>query len=642
MGKSIAYKILEKNLLTGNLKAGNEISIKVNQTLTQDSTGTMVYLQLEAMKIKDIKTDLSVAYIDHNTLQTGFENADDHEFIKSAAAKYGIIYSKPGNGICHQLHLERFSRPGDVLIGSDSHTPTCGGVGMLSIGAGGLDVAIAMAKGYYYLKAPKVLNIELVGKLNPWVSAKDIILYILKTLSVKGGTGYIIEYSGEGLKELSVTDRATMANMGAELGATTSIFPSDEVTMDFLTRQGRKKDFVPLYADNDAVYDKKIKINLGDIKPMTAMPHSPDNVVEVSRLDNIKVDQVAIGSCTNSSYTDLMKVAKILKGRKVHEDVSLIISPGSSSILKMMSKNGALADLIESGARILEAACGPCIGMGQAPKSNGISLRTFNRNFKGRCGTKNAEVYLVSPETAAVSAITGYLTDPSTFGEMPAVEIPERFDVCGNYFIYPKEDRKDLEVVMGPNIKPFPVNRPLNENLKGKVLLKVGDNITTDDIMPSNAKLLPYRSNIPKLSEYCFGTLVDDFHLRAKKNGGGFIIGGENYGQGSSREHAALVPLYLGIKAVIAKSFARIHKANLINSGILPLAFKNKEDYELFDEMDDVEMNGIINALNQGAEIVLINKTKNKAVKLTFEGSKRDIEILKCGGYLNYAKYDRN
>lgn len=642
MGKSIAYKILEKNLLTGNLKAGNEISIKVNQTLTQDSTGTMVYLQLEAMKIKNIKTDLSVAYIDHNTLQTGFENADDHEFIKSAAAKYGIIYSKPGNGICHQLHLERFSRPGDVLIGSDSHTPTCGGVGMLSIGAGGLDVAIAMAKGYYYLKAPKVLNIELVGKLNPWVSAKDIILYILKTLSVKGGTGYIIEYSGEGLKELSVTDRATMANMGAELGATTSIFPSDEVTMDFLTRQGRKKDFVPLYADNDAVYDKKIKINLGDIKPMTAMPHSPDNVVEVSRLDNIKVDQVAIGSCTNSSYTDLMKVAKILKGRKVHEDVSLIISPGSSSILKMMSKNGALADLIESGARILEAACGPCIGMGQAPKSNGISLRTFNRNFKGRCGTKNAEVYLVSPETAAVSAITGYLTDPSTFGEMPAVEIPERFDVCGNYFIYPKEDRKDLEVVMGPNIKPFPVNRPLNENLKGKVLLKVGDNITTDDIMPSNAKLLPYRSNIPKLSEYCFGTLVDDFHLRAKKNGGGFIIGGENYGQGSSREHAALVPLYLGIKAVIAKSFARIHKANLINSGILPLAFKNKEDYELFDEMDDVEMNGIINALNQGAEIVLINKTKNKAVKLTFEGSKRDIEILKCGGYLNYAKYDRN
>lgn len=375
---------------------------------------------------------------------------------------------------------------------------------------------------------------------------------------------------------------------------------------------------------------------------MTAMPHSPDNVVEVSRLYNIKVDQVAIGSCTNSSYTDLMKVAKILKGRKVHEDVSLIISPGSSSILKMMSKNGALADLIESGARILEAACGPCIGMGQAPKSNGISLRTFNRNFKGRCGTKNAEVYLVSPETAAVSAITGYLTDPSTFGEMPAVEIPERFDVCGNYFIYPKEDRKDLEVVMGPNIKPFPVNRPLNENLKGKVLLKVGDNITTDDIMPSNAKLLPYRSNIPKLSEYCFGTLVDDFHLRAKKNGGGFIIGGENYGQGSSREHAALVPLYLGIKAVIAKSFARIHKANLINSGILPLAFKNKEDYELFDEMDDVEMNGIINALNQGAEIVLINKTKNKAVKLTFEGSKRDIEILKCGGYLNYAKYDRN
>lgn len=638
MGKSLAYKILEENLLTGDLKAGNEISVKVNQTLTQDSTGTMVYLQLEAMGIKDIKTDLSVAYIDHNTLQSGFENADDHEFIKSAAAKYGIIFSKPGNGICHQLHLERFGKPGGVLIGSDSHTPTCGGLGMLSIGSGGLDVAVAMARGYYYLKVPKVLNIQLTGKLNPWVSAKDVILYILQKLSVKGGVGYIIEYSGEGVKELSLTDRATITNMGAELGATTSIFPSDDITKDFLTRQGREKDFVPLTADDDAIYDKEIEIDLSDIEPMTAMPHSPDNVVEISRLNKIKIDQVAIGSCTNSSYTDLMKVAKILKGKKVHEDVSLVISPGSSNILKMMSENGALGDLIASGARILEATCGPCIGMGQAPKSNAISLRTFNRNFKGRCGTNSAEVYLVSPETAAVSAITGYLTDPSTFGNMPTVEIPEKFDVYDNYFIYPKENREGLEVIMGPNIKPFPINDSLTDSIGGKVLLKTGDNITTDDIMPSNAKLLPFRSNIPKLSEYCFGTLVDDFHLRAKKYGGGFIIGGENYGQGSSREHAALVPLYLGIKAVFAKSFARIHKANLVNSGIIPFTFKNKEDYELFDEMDEIEVSGVISSLEKNTEIILTNKSKNVSVKLIFEGSKRDVEILKCGGYLNYAK----
>ncbi|QEK11418.1 aconitate hydratase [Crassaminicella thermophila] len=638
MGKSLTYKILEKNLLSGTLKPGNEISVKVNQTLTQDSTGTMVYLQLEAMGIKDIKTDLSAAYIDHNTLQAGFENADDHEFIKSAAAKYGIIYSKPGNGICHQLHLERFAKPGDILIGSDSHTPTCGGLGMLSIGAGGLDVAVGMAKGSYYLKAPKVLNIELVGKLNPWVSAKDVILYILKELTVKGGVGYVVEYSGEGVKALSVTDRATITNMGAELGATTSIFPSDEITKDFLIRQGREKDFVPLSKDDDAIYDKKIIINLSDIVPMTAMPHSPDNVVKVSQLDKIKIDQIAIGSCTNSSYTDLMKVAKILKGKKVHEDVSLVISPGSSNILKMMADNGALADLIAAGARILEATCGPCIGMGQAPKSNAISLRTFNRNFKGRCGTKNAEVYLVSPETAAVSAITGYLTDPSTFGNMPVVEIPEKFHVHENYFIYPPKDRSNLEVVMGPNIKPFPINEALNKNIYGKVLLKTGDNITTDDIMPSNAKLLPYRSNIPELSKYCFGTLVDDFCNRANEYKGGFVIGGENYGQGSSREHAALVPLYLGVKAVIAKSFARIHKANLINAGILPLVFKDKDDYAYFDEFDDIKVNDVINSLENELLIELINKTKNISVQLIFEGSKRDIEILKSGGYLNFVK----
>ncbi|TCO68993.1 aconitate hydratase [Marinisporobacter balticus] len=638
MKKTLTYKILEKNLLTGTLKTGNEISVKVNQTLTQDSTGTMVYLQLEAMCIKDIKTDLSVAYIDHNTLQAGFENADDHEFIKSAAAKYGIIYSKPGNGICHQLHLERFGKPGDILIGSDSHTPTCGGLGMLSIGCGGLDVAVGMAKGSYYLKAPKVLNIELIGKLNPWVSAKDIILYILKELTVKGGVGYIVEYSGNGVKELSLTDRATITNMGAELGATTSIFPSDEITKDFLTRQCREKDFITLSADVDAVYDKKIKINLDEIQPMTAIPHSPDNVAQVASLNNAKIDQVAIGSCTNSSYTDLMKVAKILKGKKVHKDVSLVISPGSSNILKMMADNGALGDLIASGARILEAACGPCIGMGQAPKSNAISLRTFNRNFKGRCGTKNADVYLVSPETAAVSSITGYLTDPSTCGDMPKVEIPEKFHVSENYFIYPLKDRNNLKVVMGPNIKPFPINKALTPTLDGKLLLKTGDNITTDDIMPSNAKLLPFRSNIPELSKYCFGTLLDDFHIRATENNGGFVIGGENYGQGSSREHAALVPLYLGVKAVIAKSFARIHKTNLINSGILPFVFKHKDDYKNFDAFDALEINDLHNALDHGLEIILINKTKDITTQLIFEGSLRDIEILKLGGYLNWAK----
>ena len=634
---SLTYKIFEKNLLLGTVAQGNEISIKVNQTLTQDSTGTMVYLQLEAMGIRDIKTDLSVAYVDHNTLQSGFENADDHEFIKSAAAKYGIIYSKPGNGICHQLHLERFAKPGGVLLGSDSHTPTCGGLGMISIGSGGLDVAVAMAKGYYYLKVPKVLNIEIVGKLNPWVSAKDVILFILKELSVKGGVGYILEYSGEGIKELSLTDRATITNMGAELGATTSIFPSDEVTRDFLSKQGREEDFVELFADEEAVYDKKIRIDLGDIKPMVARPHSPDNVTLVKDVEKLKVDQVAIGSCTNSSYTDLMKVAKILRGKRVYPEVSLVISPGSSNILKMMADNGALGDLISSGARILEASCGPCIGMGQTPKTEAVSLRTFNRNFKGRCGSKSADVYLVSPETAAISTITGYLTEPSTFGEMPSVEIPDKFQVYKNYFIYPPRNRDGLEVVMGPNIKTFPINDDLSETLKGKVLIKTGDNITTDDIMPSNAKLLPFRSNIPELSKYCFGTIVDDFQKRAKENGGGFIIGGENYGQGSSREHAALVPLYLGIKAVVAKSFARIHRANLINCGIVPLVFKNIDIYNSFDEFDEIEMIKVKESLSTDSEICLVNKTKGITANLIFEGSRRDVDILKAGGYLNYA-----
>ncbi|MHB1391721.1 MAG: aconitate hydratase [Clostridia bacterium] len=642
MGKTLAYKIIEKNRIAGVLEPDGEVTVKVNQTLTQDSTGTMVYLQLEAMHIQNIKTDLSVAYIDHNTLQTGFENADDHAFIKSAAAKYGIIYSKPGNGICHQLHLERFGKPGNILLGSDSHTPTGGGLGMLAIGAGGLDVAVAMANGTYTLRMPKIMNIELVGRLEPWVSAKDAVLYILKHLTVKGGVGYVIEYSGDGVKTLSVTDRATITNMGAELGATTSIFPSDEAVHDFLRRQGREKDFVPLAADSDAQYDKKIIIDLCKIKPMTAKPHSPDNVEAIQSLKGVKVDQVAIGSCTNSSYSDLMKTAAILKGRRVHPDVSLVIAPGSSNILKMMADNGSMGDLIAAGARIIEATCGPCIGMGQAPTSGGVSLRTFNRNFKGRCGTDTAGVYIVSPETAAVSAVTGYLTSPDTAGfEMPVIELPESFAVYDNYFVYPPAKRDNVEVVMGPNIKPFPINKPLTHMLEGKLLLKMGDNITTDDIMPSSAKLLPYRSNIPELSKYCFGTVASDFKDRALKSGGGFVLGGENYGQGSSREHAALVPLYLGVKAILTKSFARIHRDNLINSGILPLVLIDKSDYESFDECDEIQMVNVIESLKAEKVVKVINKTKNFEIRCRFEGSEADVEILIAGGYLNYMELIR-
>ena len=599
----------------------------------------MVYLQLDAMGVQEIKTDLSVAYVDHNTLQTGFENADDHAFIKSAAAKYGIIYSKPGNGICHQLHLERFGKPGDILLGSDSHTPTGGGLGMLAIGAGGLDVAVAMAQGIYTLKVPKVMNIELAGKLQPWVSAKDVALYVLKLLTVKGGVGYIIEYSGEGIRNLSVTDRATITNMGAEAGATTSIFPGDEVVRDFLVRQGREKDYTPFEADDDAEYDKKLIIDLGKIRPMAAKPHSPDNVDAVRNIKGIKVDQVAIGSCTNSSYTDLMKTAAILKGKRIHPDVSLVIAPGSGNILKMMADNGALGDLLASGARIIEAACGPCIGMGQAPRSGGISLRTFNRNFKGRCGTDTAEVYLVSPETAAVSALTGYLTSPDEAGlKNPVVELPQSFAVYDGYFIFPPEKKEDVELVMGPNIKPFPVGKPLPQKLECKLLLKVGDNITTDDIMPSNARLLPYRSNIPELSKYCFGTITKDFRDRAQENGGGIILGGENYGQGSSREHAALVPLYLGVKAIIAKSFARIHRDNLVNSGILPLVLTDKNQYDLFDEYDEIEIDNIAEALKSRNTIKVLNKTKNMEILCRFEGSEADAEILRAGGHLNHIR----
>ena len=641
MGMSLTYKILKNNLLKGELKAGNEIAVKVNQTLTQDSTGTMAYLQLNAMNVDKVVTDISVAYVDHNMLQSSFENADDHEFIKTSAAKHNIVFSKPGNGICHRLHLEKFGKPGKVLIGSDSHTPTGGGLGMIAIGAGGLDVAIGMARGLYYLKVPKVYNIELRGKLKPWVSAKDIILYVLKELTVKGGVGFVMDYTGEGIKSLSVEDRATITNMGAELGATTSIFPSDEITRDFLKKQSRESDFIELLPDEDAVYDKKLIVNLDDLVPLAAFPHSPDNVHEIPD-EKIKVDQIAIGSCTNSSYSDFMKLAKILDGKKVHPDVSLVLSPGSSNIMKMISENGALAKFIGAGARLLEAACGPCIGMGQAPKSNGISLRTFNRNFKGRCGTMNAEVYLVSTETAAASALTGYLTDPRTLGEEIIIKQPEKFESSENYFIFPSQDeneRKNVEIVMGPNIKPFPIGEKLKDTITKKVILKTKDNVTTDDICPSNAGLLPFRSNIPKLSQHCFETIIPDFKERAEKNDGGIIVGVDNYGQGSSREHAALLPLYLGIKAVIAKSFARIHKANLINSGIIPLEFENQSDYDGIDEYDELQLTDVENSLAKG-EFTVKNLTKNNEFKAKFNGSARELKILKYGGYLKFAVSD--
>lgn len=639
MKGTITEKILKKNLIKGELKVGNEIAVKVNQTLTQDSTGTMVYLQLEAMGIDKIKTDLSVAYIDHNTLQSGFENADDHEFIKTSAEKYGIVFSKPGGGICHQVQLERFAKPGNILIGSDSHTPTSGGLGSVAIGAGGLDVAVAMAKGYYFITVPKVYNIKLTGKLKPVCNGKDVILKVLQKLSVKGGVGYIMEYTGEGVQSLSVTDRATICNMGAELGATTSIFPSDSRTLEFLKRQNRKEDYTEILADDDAQYESSLEINLDEISPMAAAPHSPDNVDDIKNLGKIKVDQICIGSCTNSSYQDMMKAERILRDKKVAKDVSLVIAPGSSNVLRLLSENGALASFIQSGARILESACGPCIGMGQAPKSDAISLRTFNRNFKGRSGTMSAGVYLVSPETAAASAITGYLTDPSTLDMDLTIEEPETYGKSDNYFIFPEKIGvgNGKTPVMGPNIKPFPLGRPIEDNTEGKILLKAGDNVTTDDIVPSHAKLLPYRSNIPHLSEYCFGTLVDNFKERADKNGGGFVVGRENYGQGSSREHAALVPLYLGIRAVIAVSFARIHRSNLINSGIVPLQFKNPSDYDKLNEYDELVIKNLIQGVKDGVDIIVENITGGFEFPVYFKGSKREMEVLEMGGYLNYS-----
>ncbi|MFQ8602777.1 MAG: aconitate hydratase [Anaerovoracaceae bacterium] len=638
MGKTLAYKILENHLIEGNLAAGEEITIKIDQTLTQDSTGTMVYLQLEAMEVDKVKTELSVAYIDHNTLQTGFENADDHEFIKSVAKRHGVLFSKPGNGICHQLHLENYGKPGKTLLGSDSHTPTGGGLGMIAIGAGGLDVAVAMAKGTYSLTAPKVIKVELKGALKPWASAKDVILYVLKQLTVKGGVGKIVEYTGEGVKSLSVTDRATITNMGAELGATTSVFPSDENTRKYLKEEGREEDYTPLAADDDAVYDEELIVDLDALTPLAAMPHSPDNVDSIRNIGDIKVDQVAIGSCTNSSYTDLMKVAAILKGKKVHPDVSLVISPGSSKIMSKMAQNGALADIINAGARVIENACGPCIGMGQSPKSGAVSLRTFNRNFKGRSGTLDADVYLVSPETAAISAIKGVLTDGMLSGE-PLPDIADTdFTPNDNFVVYPKGyDKENTEVAMGPNIKPFPRNTALPESVQVKVVLHAGDNITTDDIMPSDSRLLPYRSNIPHLSNYCFEKIDAGFSARCKEAGKCAIIGGDNYGQGSSREHAALAPLYLGVKFVVAKSFARIHRSNLINSGILPLVFENPADYDDFNLGDELVIENAPAQVKSGT-VEVKNTATGKVYKTKTNFSDIEIELILKGGKINYMK----
>ncbi|WP_252236853.1 aconitate hydratase [Clostridium sp. CH2] len=637
MGDNLVYKILKNHIVEGNLKTGEPISIKIDKTLTQDSTGTMAYLQLEAMGIDRVKTKKSVAFIDHNMLQQGFENADDHKFIQTVASKYGVYFSKPGNGICHQIFLERFATPGDTLTGSDSHTPTAGGVGMLAMGAGGLDVALAMGGGAYNINTPKVVKVELKGKLNKMVAAKDVILEVLRICTVKGGVGKVFEYCGEGIKSLSVPERGTITNMGAELGATTSIFPSDERTLEFFKAQDREEDWIELKADEDAIYDEEIVINLSDLKPLTAKPYSPDNVVTVEDAGRIKVDQVFIGSCTNSSYEDLMKVSKILKGNKVHENVSLVIGPGSRQVMEMIARNGALADIISSGARILENSCGPCIGMGQAPGTNGISLRTVNRNFYGRSGTLSGQIYIVSPETAAVSAIKGCLTDPREMDIDIKVDMPEKFIIDDSMILEPAKTNEEVEVVRGPNIKPFPINKALGDKIDGKVLIKVEDNITTDHIMPSNSKLLPFRSNIPYLSEFCFNTVDTEFPKRAKEFNGGFIIAGENYGQGSSREHAALAPLYLGVKAVIAKSFARIHKANLINNGIVPIEFKDSSDYEKINLVDDLLIENISNNLNTGV-LKIKNLTKNSEFEVLVKLTSKEIDVIKAGGRLNYVK----
>lgn len=638
MGYTIAQKIIKAHLISGDMTVGSEVALKIDQTLTQDATGTMAYLEFETMGLDRVKTERSVAYIDHNTLQSGFENADDHRYIQSVAKKHGIYFSRPGNGICHQVHLERFGKPGKTLIGSDSHTPTGGGIGMLAMGAGGLDVAVAMGGGAYYITMPKMYKVNLTGKLNPFVTAKDISLEILRILSVKGGVGAIIEWGGEGIKNLSVPERATITNMGTELGATTSIFPSDEVTKAFLEAEGRGEDYVPLASDEDAVYDKVIDINLSELKPLIACPHSPDNVVTVESLKGTKVDQVCIGSCTNSSLFDMLKVAALLKGKVIDPTVSLSISPGSKQVLTMLSDCGALSDIIASGARLLECACGPCIGMGFSPNSAGVSLRTFNRNFEGRSGTADGKVYLVSPETAVAAALTGNITDPRLLGDMPEVKMPESFKINDTAVIAPAEPENaaEVEVLRGPNIKPFPEAKPQEDTLEAELVLKVGDNITTDHIMPAGAKILPYRSNIPFLSQFCFGVCDKSFPERAKALGQSIIVGGSNYGQGSSREHAALVPMYLGVRAVITKSFARIHIANLINAGIMPLTFENPEDYDRLNQGDKLSMSDIFAGMESG-KITLKDETTGESFNLTCSFTDRQKAILKAGGLLQFT-----
>jgi len=636
MGKNIVQKIFSSHLVSGKLRVGEEIAISVDQTLTQDATGTMAYLQFEAMDIPKVKTKLSVSYVDHNTLQTGFENFDDHLFLQSIAKKYGIYFSKPGNGICHQVHLERFSVPGETLLGSDSHTPTCGGLGMIAIGVGGLDVAIAMAGGPFYITMPKVVLVRLSGALKPWVTAKDVILELLRRLTVKGAFGKIFEYGGEGVKTLTVTERATITNMGAELGALTSIFPSDVQTKQYLKMQGREGVWKPIKADSSAKYDEVVEIDLSSLEPMIARPHSPDNVCKVSEIKGIKIHQVCIGSCTNSSYHDLMVAAAMLKGRKVYPDVSLTVSPGSRQVLEMIAENGALADMVAAGVRIIEVACGPCIGMGQAPPSGGVSVRSFNRNFEGRSGTADAQVYLVSPETAITTAINGVISDPRDFGELIIIKYPKKFTIDDSLIIPPSDKPEAVTIIRGPNIKPLPKKEPMPDTLKGDVLLKVGDNITTDHIMPAGAKVLPLRSNIPAISEFVFEKVDKEFVKRAKEKGGGFLVGGVNYGQGSSREHAALVPMFLGVKAVIAKSFARIHKANLVNFGILPLTFENENDYNFIDQGDSIELPDIKNRLKSKGKITIRNLTKNREIRVTHTLTPREVDILCVGGLWNY------
>ena len=639
MGLTIAQKIIKSHMLSGDMTVGSEVALKIDQTLTQDATGTMAYLEFETMGLDRVKTERSVAYIDHNTLQSGFENADDHRYIQSVCKKHGIYFSRPGNGICHQVHLERFGKPGKTLIGSDSHTPTGGGIGMLAMGAGGLDVAVAMGGGAYYITMPKMYKVNLIGKLNPFVTAKDISLEILRILSVKGGVGAIIEWGGEGIKYLSVPERATITNMGTELGATTSIFPSDEVTKAFLEAEGRGEDYVELSSDADAEYDRIIDIDLNELKPLIACPHSPDNIVTVESLKGTKVDQVCIGSCTNSSLLDMLKVAALLKGRTIDPSVSLSISPGSKQVLSMLADCGALGDILASGARLLECACGPCIGMGFSPNSAGVSLRTFNRNFIGRSGTADASVYLVSPETAVAAALTGYITDPRQLDEMPEIKMPESFKIDDSAVIEPAsvKEAENLEILRGPNIKPFPESKPQTDSLTAELVLKVGDNITTDHIMPAGAKILPYRSNIPHLSQFCFGVCDTTFPERAKALGQSIIVGGSNYGQGSSREHAALVPMYLGVRVVITKSFARIHVANLINAGIMPLTFKNADDYDKLNQGDKLSLTNVFDGMDKG-EIALKDETTGETFTLCCSFTDRQKAILKAGGLLEYTK----